>query len=69
MSPNTANKVLTKGRPVTPGSIIGYVEVCWSNDIGAVSVQLTLSIRQNDRQENRCNESDKALSNKLGAKK
>lgn len=36
------SKEFTKGRPVTPGGIIGCVKVWWPNDIGAVSVQLTL---------------------------
>ena len=38
-------KELTKRSPVTPGSIVGYVEVCRSNDCGTISVQLALRIR------------------------
>lgn len=42
----TAIKGLTKGWPITPGNIIGYINVFWLNDIGAVSVQFTLSARE-----------------------
>lgn len=42
----TAFKGLTKGWPITPGNIIGYINVFWLNDVGAVSVQFTLSARE-----------------------
>lgn len=42
----TAIKGLTKGWPITPGNIIGYINVFWLNDVGAVSVQFTLSVRE-----------------------
>lgn len=45
----------TKGRPVTPGSIVGDVKVCWSNDSGTVSVQLALGIREKNVKETRRN--------------
>lgn len=42
----TAIKELTKGWPIAPGNIIGYINVFWLNDVGAVSVQFTLSVRE-----------------------
>lgn len=42
----TTIKGLTKGWPIAPGNIIGYINVFWLNDVGAVSVQFTLSARE-----------------------
>lgn len=43
--------VLTKGRPVAPGVIVGDVQVCRRNQFGAVPVELSLSPKKKTPQQ------------------